>query len=451
MEMREHVVQRKIPVFQWSNRNTSRRLSFQPLKATRVSSNASKLDDSADNIVPSEVTKEDESARIAVSRKILSSKTIILTPTTGSRHNIIFDKLKVANKDGSKDDPSSIEANTPLKNESISSSGRGLSQILRTSIGPRAFLAPISSISLQDEPTPSIQKPPTLKIIKAESIFSTQKETSTVPGISRKAFLYFDHRSDAEIVSKHDFQVVEQGVALILRLVTFANGAVYEGEMLNEMLHGKGYYRHPSGYSIRGNFFENKIQGEGEYRWKSTTYQGQWANNAPHGHGKETVAGVYTYDGEFQFGIKNGKGKWTIEGKGWYDGEVKNNTFNGRGTFCWNDGKMYVGHWKDGQRHGKGKMVWPDGRVFEGNYVNNKKEGVGQFKWADGRAYYGPWRSGQQEGKGKYLTLFGEKYEAKWRKGEVQIGMPITELTSAKDRKKSNPINRVEVSPQHHS
>jgi hypothetical protein len=411
-----------------------RGMILKPFKVRRPSMGSAVFEDTPDEVVPSEVTKEDESARVAVSRKIVSKRTITLTPSSNSKVGPLLERLGYQTEEKSRDKPT-LELYSPQRNVGSSTQMRTPSKTIAHIIGPRLQTDRLKTVSLAED-LESCHPNSNFPKNRPSSNFFLKKESSIVGAITKKASLKFDHKADTEIVSEHEFQILEGGVKRTVKLVTFANGSVFEGEMKDGILHGKGYFRHPSGYSIKGTFEANKIKGTAEYVSGSTSYIGEWMNSVPHGRGKETVIGCYTYDGDFYHGVKSGRGKWTIEGKGWYDGEVRDNCFCGRGNFCWNDGKMYIGLWRDGKRHGKGKVIWPDGRIFEGNYVNNKKEGVGHFKWADGRIYLGPWKRGQQDGKGKYLTLFGDKCEAKWTKGELQIDIPSPSLPPSSNKLK---------------
>jgi hypothetical protein len=416
-------------------RPSLKKITPKPLRVRTLSISAIQLDDSYEQLVPSEVTKADESARVAVSRKIASKRTITLTPTSQSKVGPIAERLGIASILKPKEISVQNVQFSPSRNSGTSAQSRVPSKTVAHIIGPRLQTDRLKTVTLAEDLGNSV-KSPKISTFKPTITGLLKKETTTTGGLVKKQTLRFDHKADTEIVSEHEFEVVEGNQTFKRKLVTFANGAVFEGEMQDGMLHGKGYFRHPSGYCIRGHFEDNKIKGSAEYSWGATTYSGQWLNNVPHGKGKETVFGVYTYEGDFYQGVKFGRGKWIIEGKGWYDGEVRFNRFNGRGTFCWKNGKMYVGLWKEGLRHGRGKMSWPDGRVYEGMYVNNKKEGVGQFTWADGRQYTGPWKVGQQQGTGKYLSLFGQKCEAKWGAGELLLDMPSPTLSPTKGKLK---------------
>lgn len=99
----------------------------------------------------------------------------------------------------------------------------------------------------------------------------------------------------------------------------------------------------PDGSYYRGSFKNNKFNGAGKYVYKynNTTYEGNWLDNLPNGHGTETFldksvtnpndskAATSTYVGDFVAGKKEGQG-----------------------TFTWWDGRKYVGHFKNGYMEG---------------------------------------------------------------------------------------------------
>ena len=110
--------------------------------------------------------------------------------------------------------------------------------------------------------------------------------------------------------------------------VTYPNGAVYKGDLLGDVRHGRGTY-------------ESEI--EEEY------YVGMWENDKRHGTGN-CVTETVNYDGE------------------WRHGE----TF-GQGTIHYNDGGSYFGEViANYTRHGKGRYVSPDGVVSDGQWVNDR-------------------------------------------------------------------------------
>jgi len=60
---------------------------------------------------------------------------------------------------------------------------------------------------------------------------------------------------------------------------TLVNGATYDGEWENGLMHGKGLYKWPSGVSYKGPFVMGKMLGKGSMRWPGgNVYDGEvWA------------------------------------------------------------------------------------------------------------------------------------------------------------------------------
>lgn len=69
----------------------------------------------------------------------------------------------------------------------------------------------------------------------------------------------------------------------------FANGAIYEGEFFDDLFHGKGKTKLPSGETFEGNFTEGRKNGYGELKKANgDTYVGEFQNDTFHGKGKYT-------------------------------------------------------------------------------------------------------------------------------------------------------------------
>jgi len=57
------------------------------------------------------------------------------------------------------------------------------------------------------------------------------------------------------------------------------NWNVFEGEFLNNMAHGFGYYIHSDGSEYKGEWRHNKPHGRGEETWPDgTKYKGEFVN-----------------------------------------------------------------------------------------------------------------------------------------------------------------------------
>lgn len=70
------------------------------------------------------------------------------------------------------------------------------------------------------------------------------------------------------------------------------------------------------------------------------TYQGQWFDNKPHGHGV-----------------------WTFPNGDKYDGELRAGKRHGKGAYIYTDGSLYVGNYLEDHRSGDGIEFLPNGQV----------------------------------------------------------------------------------------
>ena len=53
-------------------------------------------------------------------------------------------------------------------------------------------------------------------------------------------------------------------------------------------------------------------------------------------------------------GLKHGKGKRTNKDSSSYDGQYEDDKPHGKGTYIWNNGDKYTGMWKEGLFDGMG-------------------------------------------------------------------------------------------------
>jgi hypothetical protein len=79
---------------------------------------------------------------------------------------------------------------------------------------------------------------------------------------------------------------------------------------LNGLFHGHGvYYFKESDKTYSGNFFEGRIEGDGESKWSDgREYQGHYVNGKEDGDGKFKYANGNIYIGKFKDGKMNGFG-----------------------------------------------------------------------------------------------------------------------------------------------
>ena len=151
-------------------------------------------------------------------------------------------------------------------------------------------------------------------------------------------------------------------------------------------------------------------------------YEGGIVNGSPHGRGKITFKSGDIYEGDFDNGKMAGKGKYT-----WLNGEVYEGDFvdgkrTGKGKYSWPDGDTYEGDFTDGKRTGKGKFRWVFGNTYEGDFVDGKRTGKGKFTYKSGDAYEGDFVDGKYHGAGKFVSADGALVQdGKWENGNFVV------------------------------
>ena len=94
----------------------------------------------------------------------------------------------------------------------------------------------------------------------------------------------------------------------------YIRGQVYNGSWKNDLKNGQGNQTLASGDNYVGGFLNDKLDGEGVYKWKSGhEYSGSWKNGMMNGYGNLTQANGENYVGDFKDNKKDGKGVYT-----WY-------------------------------------------------------------------------------------------------------------------------------------
>mmetsp|Transcript_14687 Transcript_14687/g.20474 ORF Transcript_14687/g.20474 Transcript_14687/m.20474 type:complete len:370 (+) Transcript_14687:163-1272(+) len=132
-------------------------------------------------------------------------------------------------------------------------------------------------------------------------------------------------------------------------IMTFSNG-VYEGQWMQDKMHGKGKFEFNSGSVYEGEFKADQFNGMGSYTWKDgKSYSGNYVDGKRHGMGKQQY--------------KNGT---------WYDGEWSNDKKNGKGAFAQADGDVYTGTWRSNKKDGFGILKKKGGEMIEQMWAQGK-------------------------------------------------------------------------------
>ena len=91
--------------------------------------------------------------------------------------------------------------------------------------------------------------------------------------------------------------------------VTWANGDVYQGELLQSRRHGQGEFTWANGQRYRGTWVNDVPQGKGSLKFASgNQYEGDVAQGLPHGTGRMVYASGDSFQGRFLQG-KNPENK----------------------------------------------------------------------------------------------------------------------------------------------
>ena len=125
---------------------------------------------------------------------------------------------------------------------------------------------------------------------------------------------------------------------------------------------------------------DSKASGEGRFTWRGNhgvnVYQGELLEGRLHGRGLYQWAVGACYDGEFRDGKRHGSGAQTWPGGSLYRGEWCDGKRHGHGTLIWAGGDRYEGQWRSNKRHGRGTYTWGDGDAMT-------------CEWRDGESVHG--------------------------------------------------------------
>jgi hypothetical protein len=226
-------------------------------------------------------------------------------------------------------------------------------------------------------------------------------------------------------------------------VLSFKNDNIYEGDIENNFLNGKGKYKWSNGTIYEGDFKSNTLNGVGSYFWiDGSWYNGEVSCGLRNGYGTyQCPNNGPVYTGQWVNGQRHGKGKITFNSQedSFYDGEWSNDKQCGMGIRQYSSGNVYNGQWKEGQRHGKGTMHWKDkNEQYTGDWINGIQHGVGEYIWQvqqidnsqypQSNCYVGDWDNGIRQGYGTFYYASGSSYEGQWldnkKHGEGKYTLP---------------------------
>ncbi|CAM9103228.1 unnamed protein product, partial [Choristocarpus tenellus] len=144
-------------------------------------------------------------------------------------------------------------------------------------------------------------------------------------------------------------------------------------------------------------------------------YEGEYVDEEMHGIGEYCSADHTVYSGEWHRGQRQGFGILESADGAVYEGDFDHNVIHGDGLWRWPDGSTYVGQSKYGKREGRGLYVTKMRDAYYGTYKNNKPHGTGLFKYCDGSSYSGDFDMGLRHGLGTYEDSKGVWSIGSWR------------------------------------
>lgn len=142
-------------------------------------------------------------------------------------------------------------------------------------------------------------------------------------------------------------------------IYTFANGTVYEGELVNGKISGIGILTNSVGKYY------------GEVKESASTY----AFLPQNGIGMSAFSNGTEYYGNYQNGLYHGIGILSLANGDKYEGEFSFGKYYQKGVLTYANGDKYEGEFS-GKREGKGKLTLKDGTIYEGKFKNDKMNGV---------------------------------------------------------------------------
>lgn len=176
--------------------------------------------------------------------------------------------------------------------------------------------------------------------------------------------------------------------------IQMPNGSIYEGELNDCQLHGKGTLLHADGKKYKGCFANGNREGKGTLIYPDgSMYDGLFLNDMFDGEGAFKWSDGHEYKGDFQADCLNGKGVLSNKKGSNYDGEFKNNLFHGQGVYKWSTGEKYNGRYKYGMKEGKGEYSSDDNVYYNGEWLDGIFHGPMTIQTKNGE-YVSFWRNG---------------------------------------------------------
>ncbi len=214
---------------------------------------------------------------------------------------------------------------------------------------------------------------------------------------------------------------------ILIPVATLPDGAVYDGEMAEGIIEGKGRMIWTNGDRYEGHFLNGLFHGRGKYHWHlGGSYEGEYRLGEMQGIGTLHTANKSLYIGEFVNSEFNGTGIYTTANKRIYSGDFLAGNFTGQGQYSDVTGIKHTGAFVDWVYQGLGESTDAYQSRAIGKYVNGELEGEGQFFGNDGSIYKGEFNNGSFSGQGHYTSTEGNTYEGQFEYGQYHGNGTLT-------------------------
>lgn len=180
--------------------------------------------------------------------------------------------------------------------------------------------------------------------------------------------------------------------------VKLPDGAVYDGDIQDNLFHGEGVLIWPDERRYEGEFREGLMTGQGRLELRDgCIMEGTFVEGVLHGEGSlvcgddryqgtfrqgELVSGSVTYvdgnsyQGEFQAFLAHGEGIWVTPSGEQYEGTFADGSIT-TGSYRNQEGYAYNGPFQGFDFHGKGELTRPDGVIIRAGFEYGKASGPG--------------------------------------------------------------------------
>jgi hypothetical protein len=315
--------------------------------------------------------------------------------------------------------------------------------------------------------TSRIERPPEIKdtAILKSPILDHQDlvTTSTTDARSDTAAVTSEKGPSLGISSDTEsLQISDQINEKIVHEITFPDGRVYSGNLVEGLPHGYGRMLTIFGDEYTGHFSNGVEDGFGKMRWANGhIYEGNFASGTPHGSGVSISITGSEFSGAWKLGLRHGSGVLSSSSGQSYAGEwvegvlsepsgiksetvlkldkehdiflekglrpreknkYKNKIISGAEIEevirkKYPDGRVYTGNIMKGTPHGSGQMRYTDGLVYSGGWKFGMPHGVGSYEYPDSRYYKGDFVDGLKEGYGEEKHADMSVYKGSYEEG----------------------------------